>query len=261
MPNRGDWSNVTFQDMDSAIRPLTRSRLVDSVTEQLRDLILGNAIAPGTQLLQIDMAERLGVSRTPLREAFRILEREGLVRVSNGNNTIEVVDFTVDEIREYYELREVLDGLAARLAAKRGLPDDIAETLEEYCQTMQTWSGENFDPPHFYSAHSDFHTLIVRAAGNSQLEGMSPFFRMSTHMLARRMGSADEQRHDETQSILAEANNDHLAIYEAIKQGDARAAEAAARRHIRKSLNSWIVQVDTTVRANDPSDDRLMRGS
>src|SRR5579862_4729146 len=106
-----------------------RTRLVDDVTDRLRSMIIDGTLAPGTTLLQIDLAERLGVSRTPLREAFRILEYEGFVRIANGNKTLEVVDLSDDDIIELYQFREVIDGLAARLAAKRGISDADYEML------------------------------------------------------------------------------------------------------------------------------------
>src|SRR5438093_10908651 len=104
-----------------ALKPFERTRLVDEVTDRLRSLILDGTLPPGQPLLQISLSEQLGVSRTPLREALRVLENEGFVRISNGNNTLEVVELSPQEMVEMYELREVVDGLAARLAAKRGI--------------------------------------------------------------------------------------------------------------------------------------------
>src|ERR1700728_4434439 len=92
-------------------------RMVDRITEDLRELILDNKIPPGGVLIQTEWAEKLQVSRTPLREAFRILEQDGLVQVSNGNRTIQVVRFSDGELRDLYQVREVIDGLAARLLA------------------------------------------------------------------------------------------------------------------------------------------------
>lgn len=84
----------------TAIRPLQRTRLVDRVTERPRDMIVNGELEPGRPLLQVRLPERLGVSRTPLREAFRNLQRDGLVRVMNGNQTVEVVEMTPTELVE-----------------------------------------------------------------------------------------------------------------------------------------------------------------
>ena len=75
-------------DGEIDLRSVGRRRLVDDVISHLRQLILDQELPPGTALLQTELAEKLGVSRTPLREAFRILDREGLVKVANGNRTI-----------------------------------------------------------------------------------------------------------------------------------------------------------------------------
>lgn len=230
------------------VKPLKRSRLVDEVTDQLRELILTNKLPPGSRLLQLEMAKRLGVSRTPLREAFRILEREGLVEISDGNNTIEVVDFTPDEIREMYEIREVIDGLAARLAATSELPRDLDRKLTVACETMQRTVGHRFQPAPFYDAHAEFHTSIVAASGNSRLIHLMPLFTLSIPMLASRIGSADQLAPASLQQVLAEANADHWSIYEAIRRGDPQSAESAARRHIQKSMNSWLINFDTTAK-------------
>jgi DNA-binding GntR family transcriptional regulator len=98
---------------------------MDDVAERLRELILGGTLLPGQQLLQT----QLGVSRTPLREAFRLRERDGLIRTSNGNNTVEVVELTNDEIEELYDLCMVLDGLAARCVAETGMDDALSAEI------------------------------------------------------------------------------------------------------------------------------------
>jgi DNA-binding GntR family transcriptional regulator len=229
---------MAANDAAYTITPLTRvSRLVDSVTDQLRDLILTGGIPPGTHLLQVEMAQRLGVSRTPLREAFRILEREGLVRVSNGNNTIQVVDFTPKEIQDLYELREVVDGLAARLAAQRGLPPKIDRELQRHLDQMEVLDSAESSPT--APTAVPFHTLITQAAGNSHLDSLAPFLRMSSLLLARRVEAADGGLLHDAHIQLADDKADHRAIYEAIIARDPEAAEEAARRHMRVALRTW----------------------
>src|SRR5687767_3149270 len=85
----------------------------------------------GTQLTQVALANQLGVSRTPLREALRLLESEGLIRTSSTNQSVEVVAMSICDLRQMYELREVLDGLAARLAAERGLGSELDAEADE----------------------------------------------------------------------------------------------------------------------------------
>src|SRR4051794_28051850 len=109
-------------DAHASIELLPRMpRLVDEVVSRLRDNIIDGTIPAGSRLPQVALAEQLGVSRTPLREALRVLESEGLLRTADNNRTVEVVQVTPDDLRDMYELREVIDGLAARLAAGKGL--------------------------------------------------------------------------------------------------------------------------------------------
>src|SRR5688572_27325927 len=118
-------------DGNDSLRLTPQSRLVDEVATRLRQLILTHQLPPGSKLLQSDLAERFGVSRTPLREAIRLLEYDGLVKVSNGNRTVEVVTLSGDDFMQLYQVREVIDGLAARLLARRGLTPAVDKALSK----------------------------------------------------------------------------------------------------------------------------------
>lgn len=221
------------------IQPLKRSRLVDSVSDQLRKRIVTNEIPPGTRLLQVDVAQQLGVSRTPLREAFRVLEREGLVRISNGNNTVEVVDFSSEEVDEILALREVLDGLAARIAAERELSADDDAELVALCMRL---SNDEFVPTQYAEDHIAYHAKIVDLAGNTWLtNAIMPLLRMTSQVVMQRMAQAVTGQERRLRTLLHETEADHVSICEAIRAGNAPAAEAAARDHIRKTRASWII--------------------
>jgi DNA-binding GntR family transcriptional regulator len=207
-------------------------------------MILTGQIPPGTRLLQVELSERLGVSRTPLREAIRLLEREGLVRISNRNNTVEVVAFTTAEMKELYELREVLDGLAARLAAKRGVSPEMAAHLRQLLSDMDSVTMDPDDEGIRGKAHLDFHSTIAEVSGNSRLDWFMPIIRVSSQMLIGRMNAArqDPNAHSRLTEVFDESHSDHHAILNAIIDGDARTAENLARRHIRKTYNSWLLK-------------------
>jgi GntR family transcriptional regulator, vanillate catabolism transcriptional regulator len=217
-------------------RPQTR--LADEVSHLLRDLILRGELAPGTPLLQVQLAERLGVSRTPLREAFRILERDGLLRISNGNKTVEVIELGRQHLIETYQVREVIDGLAARLAATNGISDRAAGRLEQAIVRMEAASRTTLDIADYGDAHVDFHLAVLDASDNSRLDDFAQLTRFSAHMLLTRYlqqtygADADEIVHQ----AICTGNEDHRAIFDAIREGDAKAAEQAATRHIRKTL-------------------------
>lgn len=233
-------------------RPQTR--LADDVSHVLRDLILRGELAPGTPLLQVQLAERLGVSRTPLREAFRILERDGLLRISNGNKTVEVIELNRQHLIETYQVREVIDGLAARLAASHGLSDRAAERMERAIDRMEAASRASLDAAEYGDAHIDFHLAVLEAADNSRLEDFAQLTRFSAHMLLTRyiQQTYGADAPEIIQRAICTGNEDHRAIFEAIRAGDAKGAERAASRHIHKTLKF----VESVPDSGDAEDDR-----
>jgi GntR family transcriptional regulator of vanillate catabolism len=225
------------------VPPLERTRLVDEVTDRLRRLIIEGTLEPGQALLQNDLSERLGVSRTPLREAFRVLEREGFVRVSNGNNTLEVIELTTPDMIELYQMREVVDGLAARLAAQRGISDVEYTELVGLIDAMSEMT-ERYDPSERAGHHADLHSRIAELSGNRHVIAQIPMIRFTAQMLARRLKSLRDEAPEVTFEMIEHGADDHHGVVEAIRAGDAKAAETIARRHIRKTMRSPLLIED-----------------
>lgn len=216
----------------------SRKRLVDDITRQLRDLILEHKIEPGTTLLQTEWAERLQVSRTPLREAFRILEQDGLVRVANGNRTIEVTRYTPDELYDLYEVREVVDGLAARLLAANGLPDELDRELRQLLDEMDE-ATEPFEPSKWFPAHTSFHMRIAESCGNKRLNSQLSLIRATCFSLHTEL--TDNLKNENLAHVLDVTRDQHEAIYRAIRAGDEAKAETTACRHIRATLEGGLI--------------------
>ncbi len=171
---------------------------MDDAAQILRRAILSGRFQGGARLRQTDLADKLGISRTPIREALVRLRDEGLVELLPGGG-VRVKVMNLDEAVELYDLREVLDGLAARLAAGRASAAALGR-LEKALQRMAQ-CVERQDPNRWFQAHVKFHDEILRAAGNTE----------------RRL----EQAHEE-----------HRRIHEAIAARDGEAAERLARTHI-----------------------------
>lgn len=233
-----------------------QNRLADEVSHVLRDLILRGELAPGTPLLQVQLAERLGVSRTPLREAFRILERDGLLRISNGNKTVEVIQLSPQHLLETYQVREVIDGLAARLAAESGLSDRAAERMEHAIDRMEAASRSALDVAEYGDAHVDFHLAVLDASENSRLEDFAQLTRFSAHMLLTRFlqQTFGPDSEEIIQQSICTGNEDHRAIFDAIRAGDVKGAERAASRHIRKTIK-FVESVPVPQKATDARQD------
>jgi GntR family transcriptional regulator, vanillate catabolism transcriptional regulator len=216
------------------------TRMVDEVTEHLRNLILDHRLVPGTILLQTEWAERLGVSRTPLREAFRLLERDGLVRVTNGNRTVEVVRYDDDDLRELYEIRGVVDGLAARLLAAKGMTAELETELGGLLADMERYS-DPFRSSAYFAAHTAFHLRIAEECGNRRLQPLLSVVRSTSLALHGPMVEPNAEDELGLSQILEFSRTHHQAIFDAIRSGEAPKAEAAARRHIQATLRSDLI--------------------
>jgi DNA-binding GntR family transcriptional regulator len=203
------------------VAPLRRRRLVDDAAEALRKAILNGRFMAGARLRQTDLADRLGISRTPIREALGRLQQEGLVQLLPGGG-VQVAVLALGEAAELYDLREVLDGLAARLAATRATAETLARLDKALARMAQCL--DRGDSNQWFGAHVAFHDEIFRASGNARLQALAGLVRLSIRrfhpLLLRSAGRLDA------------AHREHRAIWEAVKRRDPEAAERRARVHI-----------------------------
>lgn len=200
-----------------------RVRLVDEVAAELRDRILRGDYAPGHRLRQEQLAAEFDVSRTPVREAMRLLEREGLV-LPDRVGGVRVMERDPATLVSAYELREVVDGLAARLAARdcgAGLAGELAEALE----AQRAILNAPWDPEAWTKANTRFHGRLMEGTNNPYLRTLLPFVQMTSQVF-RPMSVLGRER-------AAEAHAEHRAISEAVLRGDPEDAERLARAHIR----------------------------
>jgi len=207
--------------MTSLVAPLTRRRLVDEATQALRDAILSGRLPAGTRLRQTELAARLAISRTPIRDALGRLQQEGLVEILPAAG-VRVAVLNLREAAELYDVREVLDGLAARLAARRADATALAVLAKSLARMARCFDRDESNQ--WFAAHVAFHDAIFRAAGNARLQAMSSVVRLSIrhfHPLLLR-----------TANRLEDALREHRAIFDAIAARDEPAAERLARAHI-----------------------------
>lgn len=193
----------------------------------LRDSIVSGQIPVGTRLIASQLAEQLGVSRTPLREALQLLEREGFVR-RLPTGVVEVVGLSLDEIEEVFAVRAALEGVAARYAAWRATEADIEE-MEGILAAMRR-SARRTKPEQLDLEGVEFHAAIQRASRMrvtaQQLETMRDHInRYRAHTLASP---------GRIQALLEE----HAEILKWIRAREGEKAEEAVRRHI---WNAWLV--------------------
>lgn len=184
-------------------RPRTAHELA---RDALRRAILKGALTGGTRLLQADVAARLGVSTTPVREALRDLASEGLVRL-DAHRGATVVDLNQSEIEEIYELRKLLEPVAMRLAGERITPEEI-DKARELCKRMV---AEN-DPTVWAELNTAFHDVIIQAAHSPRLMDMIGKLRAGSSpyvALALRTHGAHIPRQNEHHQRILDALSNH----------------------------------------------------
>ena len=203
------------------MQALRRRRLVDDAAHALREAILDGRFPLGGRLRQVDLAGRLGISRTPIREALVRLQQEGLIELLAGGG-VQVAALDLDAAVELYDVREVLDGLAARLAA-RHIGDAGLKRLERHLQRMRE-CVDGADANQWFPAHVGFHDEIFRASGNARLRSFSSVVRLSIRRFHPVLLTEDGR--------LRNAFREHREILADIAAHDGETAERLAREHI-----------------------------
>lgn len=206
--------------------------LRDVVFNTLRKAILTGELKPGERLMEIHLANQLGVSRTPIREAIRKLELEGLV-VMIPRRGAEVAQITEKSLKDVLEVRRALDALCAELACDR-ITEEEKQKLKQACDTFEQ-ATLACDVTTIAAADVALHDIIVEATGNQRLVQLVN--NLSEQMYRYRFEYIkDEQQH----TTLVE---EHRMIYESIIQKDKVKAAQAAMLHIDNQEKSIIRQI------------------
>lgn len=199
------------------------------VAQRLREEIHDGTLAPGTRLRQNEVAQRFQVSTTPVREAFAQLQAEGQIRVDPHRGAV-VFHPTVSDLIQAYEIREVLESLAVKLATPRLTPE-IGRSMSDLIDRMERTS----DPRRWLRLNDEFHLKLYACADRPQLTALISSLRDASapyiHMFVSSSKPAD-------QSSL-----EHRQILAACLAGDVEAAQAAVSEHLRhasRELERWI---------------------
>lgn len=212
--------------MDQTFEWENRPRLVHEVANLLRDGIYSGHFAPGDYLRQVEISTLFKVSRTPIREAFRVLEQEGIVTKSNGG-AVQVVKADTASLLDAYAMREVIDGLAAREATKRINIDALGHLnnlIDQQRTSISPWVPQNYT-----ALNVQFHAAIIEIAQNKFLSRELPLVGMTSQVFTP-SSSLNRDR-------AAMAIDEHIGIVAAIEAGDGQRAETVARLHIRTTMN------------------------
>jgi DNA-binding GntR family transcriptional regulator len=206
-------------------------RASDRAYSRLRDEILDGVLPAGSLLAEVEQAARLGVSRTPLREALGRLAGDGLVASHSGRGVV-VTEVSIENITELFEVREALEDKAARLAARRrdvSVFEGLQRELQDAAQLL-----ENGDPTRrdYYDLVARLDAAIDEAVGNPFLVASLASVRIHTARV-RRLSHDNPER-------LREAAKEHLTIVEAIVDGSESLAAHATQLHLYRSLKNIL---------------------
>lgn len=233
--------------MDQRLTPIkldSYQPLREVVCESLRDAIRKGILKPGQRIMEIKLAEELGVSRTPVREAIRKLELEGYVVMMPRRGTY-VADMSIRDINEIFEIRTALESLSNGLAAEH-ITEDELEHLQRLLVVIGGYIKEYEDGPDREAAMDkivktdiEFHDLLYHAARNNRLVGIISNLR-------------DQLTRFRTLSMsypgrLEATLDEHREIVETIANGDGRAARKAAVHHVENSEKTLLKAMDIAI--------------
>jgi DNA-binding GntR family transcriptional regulator len=200
--------------------------LRDVVTAELRRLILQGDLVPGERLVEDRLAERLGVSRNPVREAIRVLAAEGFVEVTPRRGAA-VSRLSPEEAEELFDVRVALEGLSARLATRKITPAGATRLRDLLDAAHRAMDEGRF--AEVSDLNTTFHATIAELAGNAYLGlVVGPMLRRAQWVFQR------TARFRAPHSWV-----EHLTLYEAIAAGDEGAAEARAVAHVEAARRSY----------------------
>lgn len=206
----------------AALEVLQQHSLNALVQRALERRILSGELAPGTKLIETDIATALGVSRGPVREAFRTLAQSGLVHTEK-NRGVFVREIAPEEVDDLYELRAVLDGLIGRLAAARIGRPQLAR-LRALVKQMQT-VGRALDAAAYFPLNIEFHDLLAECTGNRAL--LANYRRVVNELTLYRRQIVMRNSDNITLST-----REHEAVVEAVAAGDSATAERLLVGHV-----------------------------
>lgn len=200
---------------------LARPRLHDTVVGHLRQCIVEGVLAPGTKLNERELCETLGISRTPLREAFKVLAAEGLIDLS-PNRGASISRMSESEVRENFELMSGLEAFSGELACERITPAELAQIKALHYAMLVCRTHK--DLPGYYSRNQEIHDRINEAARNSAL-------RQAYQSTNRRL-QAMRFRSNQQSEKWDQAIDDHEAMIEALEARDGKKLAAVLKRHL-----------------------------
>lgn len=219
----------TVKTAKAAAGPLRRETLHHSAVAELRAMILAGELPPGSRVPEVQLCEQLGVSRTPLREALRVLASEGLVELRPHRGAV-VTPIDPNDIAAIFEVMEALEALAGTLACRKGTEEEFADLDQLHDQLVARYQAG--DRPAYVMTNRQIHGRIIAMARNPALEATYSGFAAQI-LRARSLANHDADR-------WQESLNEHEAVMAAFRQRDATAAGGRLAEHSRRTADAVL---------------------
>ncbi len=210
----------------------TGRRLALDVHGRLRTMILSGELPPGSVLLQAQMARKLGVSRTPMREAFRLLQEEGLID-ARPDQRARVRSVHPEDLDGVYGARIMLEALAVGVTA-RSLGTEDLDRMRDVLERMQRLAGDD-RPDDWYAAHKEFHHIATRAVGAHLQRMLASLAEQSERYI--RLAQLG------VPGSWARAHKEHEALLEALHASDPAEASRVISRHLARTALSVLADI------------------
>ena len=217
---------------------IQRKRATDEVYEAMRQAIVTRVFKPGERLAVEDIAQKLGVSLTPVRHALQQLSTEGLIEIHPRSGTY-VTNVSPQDIEETFELRCALECLAGERAISRIQPEQTARLRQLLHALAQPVTGESALIDH-ERANSELHQILIEASGSRRLAEL--YDSLNAHIKIARIHSSETNgtRPADWQARLDEEQREHEAIVRAIEAKDGAALTSALRKHIYRAKDTLV---------------------
>lgn len=211
------------------VQAIDRKGLSSAVTSTLRNMIVEGVLAPGTRLNERILCEQLQVSRTPLREAFKTLAGEGLIEILPNRGAV-VVQLSITDIQQAFELMGALEGLAGHLACERITEHEVAEIKALHYEMLAAHARRDLST--YYALNHEIHDRFNAAAGNAMLT--TTYLQLNARIQSLRF------RSNFNQSKWDEAVREHSAMVDALEKRDGAALGAILQQHLLRKSQAVI---------------------
>ncbi|WP_372698748.1 GntR family transcriptional regulator [Arthrobacter sp. JSM 101049] len=226
-----------MQQLSTLVDDDPRDLAEPTLLEKVRGLVLGGEYLPGSPLSEVFLAQHFEVSRTPIREALKQLQHEGLIEIRPKVGTF-VREATRREIVEMFQLKESFEGMAAGLLARRGMVPEL-DVLQRNINESDA-AAEHDDTARYAELVHEFHWTLIRAADNTKL--VEHYQRLMNQLAYHRLVLKTVER----PGRIHASTDEHRTVLEMIRAKDAFGAESTMRNHVYASAREVLTDTRTT---------------